>query len=54
MTFSARLSIGPKPGLLAISIWKLSERSSEKSEMKNGICSTSGRQDPSGLTFSRW
>ena len=54
MTFSARLSIGPKPGLPAMSALNSSERSSENSEMKNGICSSSGRQDPSGLTFSRW
>ncbi len=43
-----------KPGLPAMSAWNESEFSSENSAMKNGICSTSGRQDPSGLTFSRW
>ena len=54
MTLSAMLSIARKPGLLAMSVLNDSDRRSEKSAMKNGIWRSSGRQEPSGFTFSRW
>ena len=51
---SERLSIARKLGLEAMSALKVAERSSENSAMKNGIWSSSGKQELSGLTFSRW